>query len=131
MPRPRADRTNLGNLARLSEIQKSRLHTLEIFARLLDEEVTKAAVQEDDTYFASLVRLAVNDYGVKQSVIAQKLGVSAPAVSRWMSMLSLPVPYVRKGIVEAMEEIISSNVAAQKSAEDDTLLTGTVSAFTE
>jgi hypothetical protein len=115
MPRPKLERTNRDQTVDLMEnSQKQSLGALSAFHKQICDEQVMDGVQHDDNLFATIVDLAIREYGIRQAELARQLKVSAPAVARWSKQINLPATYARPSIVGKIASIIKLHIDAQE-----------------
>ena len=115
MARPRTVRTaEPRNLEFLWEAQDLSLKALEAFLAKIESEELQALVKEDDALFGWIVRLAVEEYGVAQVKLAERLALSLAAVGRWVRSENLPPPYVRQSVLVAIAGLIRPHVERER-----------------
>jgi ribosome-binding protein aMBF1 (putative translation factor) len=76
-----------------------------------------AEYSKDDAYFASLVTMAVKDYGVSRRSLATMLGANESAISRWMTGAHAPRPYGRKEVIAAIADLLRQDLAAEDAGQ--------------
>lgn len=64
------------------------------------------AMLEDEHLFATLLALAINDYGVRTKDLATALSVSVPQVGRWAAGENAPRPYARAQVVQGVAHLL-------------------------
>jgi hypothetical protein len=132
MARPITLRSDQGLVERrLKPTLDRRFETLKAFAALLETENILDEVARDDALFASIVYLAINEYGLSQAALARDLAASTAAVGRWASVGepqsrnpaklsfidrkgSLPPAYSRRTIVEKIAHLLTSSIGDQQ-----------------
>jgi hypothetical protein len=114
MARPRVVRTDHGRAKeRLGPVQELRFGQLKAFLRQLNDPEVQDEAKRDDHLFASIIDLATDEYGVRQTSIADAIGISGAAVGRWAKGTNLPAPYVRASVIQALAAIIQEDVQKQ------------------
>lgn len=115
MARPRTVRTaNPRNLELLWESQDLSLRALEAFLAKIESEELQGMVREDDALFAWVVKLAVEEYGVAQVKLSERLALSLAAIGRWVRSENLPPPYVRQSVLIAIAGLILPHVERER-----------------
>jgi len=95
----------------IREQQQNRHKTLIAFGNLLASQKVKQGVRENDDMFASIVHLAIQEYGLKQARIADALEVSPAAVGRWSKGNHLPKAHYRPSVVETIQQLIEAEAS--------------------
>jgi hypothetical protein len=68
----------------------------------------------DDKFFAEVVKLAINDYGVAPVNLANALPASTAAISRWASGKAAPPAHGRSHIVEVIAVLLERDLTSQQ-----------------
>ncbi len=76
------------------------------FLTALNEPSLRSSVLDDTEAFASVLDLAIGDYGVQQKEIADHLKVSPGAVGRWRSKEHAPRRYARESVLSVVAALI-------------------------
>lgn len=118
MGRPRTNRTDNGNVIRLEklhEAQQMRFEAMKRFRGVLMDLDVQQEVKGDDQLFSTLLSLAFDSYGVRQSDLTEKLGLSAGVLGRWARMTNLPVSALRPVVISAIGEAMDPAIERQES----------------
>lgn len=79
---------------------------------LKNSELIKFVSSKDgDETFTDLISLAVNDYGVSRKELAESVEANVATVGGWCSGRSVPAPYARKPVLDAISSIIEHDLA--------------------
>lgn len=73
----------------------------------------------DDKVFVNLIQLALRDYGVRQSALAQRLGASTAQVGRWRANKSAPPVYSRGMIIDTLADALEAELASREAVPED------------
>lgn len=95
-----------------ASLRTNRKHELKAFITALLEKNVGELVFSDDALFVAVLDLATADYGVEQKKIAEHLGLSPTAITRWRQGESLPKPYARKAVILTISALIESRLSA-------------------
>jgi hypothetical protein len=96
--------------------QELKLASLEAFRNQLRLPELLDSVKTDDRLFISIIKHAVNDYDVTLGELAERLGVSPPAVGRWGRAVHLPPAYGRQAVIEALAAVVEERVNSRQPA---------------
>jgi len=88
--------------------QRRRLEQRGFMEMLLRSSVIESLPNRE--LFHALLQLAVNEYGVRQSRLAEVLPAKLPVVSRWVAGLTAPPRYARALVIVAAASIIAVEI---------------------
>ena len=94
-------------------LAKQRLDELKAFHIALESPVLQMEA-EDDEVFATVIQLAIDDYGLGQKELADILQTQTSTVGRWKVGRNVPSVYSRPGILSAVASCISQHIAERE-----------------
>jgi len=98
-------------------LRSRRRAEIESFLVALEQESLQQTAAQDDDAFASILDLAIGDYGVLQKDLADHLSLSASAVGRWRTKENAPRPYARRPVILALAALVRRQLGDEPSTK--------------
>jgi predicted transcriptional regulator len=87
----------------------ARLDERRTFLLALKDDSTKA-LSSDKEFFSTMMTLAMREYGVRQSDVAETLSLSKAAVGRWIAGTTAPAQYARNQVIDVVASLLESSL---------------------
>ncbi len=97
----------------VTTLASKRLDELRAFYIAIDDPVLQKEAENDDV-FATIMQLAIDDYGVSQKELAEILKIKPSTVGRWRQGQTVPSVYARPGILAALCTLLSQCIALRE-----------------
>lgn len=117
-PEPGAtDAPHDAELGKITDFLGRRLSERKAFVAALKEAGFRNQLLEDQSewLFASVVDLAINDYGVRQKHLAALIRANTASIGRWAAKTAAPTPIARVGVVDAIIQLLEFDISAAES----------------